>query len=160
MDHHLWAGQRSAGGESVIGAVEVAAAVMQSSSSMNRSRPGAEQAGQTTAEPEGRRSRRSNCSGMTRRCSAIFWMALTVLPAVPLAAQQPQPVPPKIKTFLEKCERSRRGAIVELEQSLRGLRSGQLKAKDMAGRVKRIEADLARLEAKKTLIVPTFIFPP
>ena len=90
---------------------------------------------------------------------ALFGVVLIVLPTPSWAADRTQPIPPKIKTFLELCERSRRAAIVDAEQSLRGLRSGQIKTKNVAERIKNVEADLEMLRAKKTLIVPTLIFP-
>src|ERR1051325_1133218 len=91
---------------------------------------------------------------------ALLLIGVVVLPAVARGADRAEPVPPKIKNFLEQCERSRKAAIVNSEESLRKLRSGQVKTRGVAGRIKALEADLERLQAKKTLIIPTLDFLP
>src|SRR5438270_453890 len=78
--------------------------------------------------------------GPASACLYLLGLLLLVRPA--FGAQPIGLAPPrKIKTFLENCERSRRGAIVELEQQLRGVRSGRIRPKDRQRRIREIELD-------------------
>jgi hypothetical protein len=106
------------------------------------------------------RAGRPGCRIQPIQAVALMFVVLSTLPPARLIGQQPAAVPPKIHTFLENCDRARRAAIIDLEQTLRGLRSGQKKAKDVPARIKSIEEDLERLRANKTLIVPTLVFLP
>jgi hypothetical protein len=67
--------------------------------------------------------------------------------------------PPKIAAFLKQCETSRRGAIAQLEHSLRGLQS-QDASPETAGRIAKIQADLRALRANKEPVVAPLAFPP
>ncbi|MBI3839877.1 MAG: hypothetical protein HY288_18290 [Planctomycetia bacterium] len=72
----------------------------------------------------------------------------------------PEPAPARIKAFLETCETARRGAIVQQEHTLRGLRSQQTASPAVARRIVEVEDDLRVLRANKEPVVPTLIFPP
>ena len=78
-------------------------------------------------------------------------------------AAQDQPVKPdaaKIEAFLKLCETSRRGAILQLEHTLRGLRAQGDRTPEMARQIARIEANLRVLQANKEPVVPTLVYPP
>jgi len=70
----------------------------------------------------------------------------------------PDTAPPdKIARFLERCETSRRGAVLQIEHKLRGLRnSGSADAHEIA----RLENQLRLLQANQTPVVPELSFPP
>jgi hypothetical protein len=69
-------------------------------------------------------------------------------------------VPAKIEAFLKLCETSRKGAIVQLEYTLRGLRSQDSKSPDTLRRIASVEEDLRTLRANEQPVVPTLAFPP
>ncbi len=79
-----------------------------------------------------------------------------------LAAQAPAagPVPPKIVVFLEKCEDTRRGAILQIEHQLRGLRRETPASKQTIRQINLLEEQLRTLHTNKTLLVPPLSFPP
>jgi hypothetical protein len=78
----------------------------------------------------------------------------TSAPAAPIA------IPPRIEKFLQACETSRRGAIVQLEYELRGLRAGGDTSPKAAERIRKIEARLEALRANREPVVPALAFPP
>ncbi len=69
-------------------------------------------------------------------------------------------VPPKIEAFVQQCETSRRGAILQLEHTLRGLRSQGSKSPETLRRIAKTEEDLLTLRANKEPVVPPLRFPP
>src|SRR5437016_4432357 len=69
-------------------------------------------------------------------------------------------VPAKVEAFLKLCESSRRGAILQLEHTLRGLRSQSPKSPQVTRQIAKIEEDLRVLRANKEPVVPTLGFPP
>ncbi len=70
------------------------------------------------------------------------------------------PIPAKIEAFLRNCETNRRGAILQLEHTLRGLRNQEEQTPEVARRIKSIEDDLQVLKANKQPVVSTLSFPP
>jgi hypothetical protein len=72
----------------------------------------------------------------------------------------PEPIPARVKAFLETCETARRGAIAQLEHTLRGLRSQKPTSSAATRRIAEIEEDLRVLRAGKEPVVPTLVFPP
>jgi hypothetical protein len=71
-----------------------------------------------------------------------------------------QAVPAKIADFLELCESSRRGAIAELEHTLRGLRSQPGATRATRLQIARAEEQLRVLRANAKPVVPQLAFPP
>ncbi len=69
-------------------------------------------------------------------------------------------VPAKIEAFLKLCETSRKGAILQLEYTLRGLRSQEPKTPDAMRRIAAVEEDLRVLRANEQPLVPGLAFPP
>jgi hypothetical protein len=69
-------------------------------------------------------------------------------------------IPAKIESFLRNCETNRRGAILQLEHTLRGLQNQADQTPQVASRIKAIEGDLQVLKANKQPIVSTLSFPP
>ena len=80
--------------------------------------------------------------------------------ATQAAAPAGTPIPAKIEAFLRNCETNRRGAILQLEHTLRGLQNHGAQTPDVARRIKTIESDLQVLRANKQPIVSTLSFPP
>jgi hypothetical protein len=78
-------------------------------------------------------------------------------------AKAPAP-PPKIAKLLELCETSRRGAILQIEHKLRGLRQGQGGQGDEASaartEITELERQLKFLHTTPLAVVPTLSFPP
>jgi hypothetical protein len=70
------------------------------------------------------------------------------------------PSPARIKAFLETCETARRGEILQLEHTLRGLRSQSPTSPIAMRRIAGLEEDLRLLRANKEPLVPTLAFPP
>jgi hypothetical protein len=70
------------------------------------------------------------------------------------------PVPARIEAFLKNCETNRRGAILQLEHTLRGLRNQGEQTPEAARRIKSMEDDLQVLKANKQPVVSTLSFPP
>jgi hypothetical protein len=83
-----------------------------------------------------------------------------LLAAAPQSAARPLSVPPRIEAFLNLCETSRRGAIAQLEFTLRGLRAETVKSPDSSRRIAEIEENLRVLRANRQPVVPTFYYPP
>jgi hypothetical protein len=69
-------------------------------------------------------------------------------------------VPAKIERFLELCETSRRGAILQLEHQLRGLRNQKSPTLGAGRQIARLEAQLQSLNANTQPVVPQLAFPP
>ncbi len=78
-----------------------------------------------------------------------------------LAAQAPaeQAVPPKIASFLAQCETSRRGALLQIEHRLRGLRRETPRSPASARQIAQLEERLRALESGQELVVPPLSFP-
>jgi len=70
------------------------------------------------------------------------------------------PEPAKIGAFLDKCETARRGAILQLEHRLRGLKSGQQRVTHTQREIAKAEENLRVLRANEQPVVPTLAFPP
>jgi hypothetical protein len=68
--------------------------------------------------------------------------------------------PSKIETFLKQCETNRRGAILQLEFKLRGLRNQRPMSPQVSAQINSVEEDLRILRANQHLVVPTLAFPP
>src|SRR4051812_20573021 len=90
--------------------------------------------------------------------SGFIGLLLLIAPADAPSADRPSPE--QIKAFLERCETGRRGTILQLEHTLRGLRSQSSTSLATARRIKQVEEDLRRLRANTEPLVPTLTFPP
>jgi hypothetical protein len=98
-----------------------------------------------------------------RRKLRVTLLAILVLGLIAEAQAQtarPPATPPKIEAFLKQCETSRRGAILQLEYKLRGLKSDGSKSLETMARAARIEKDLRALRSNKEPVVPAISFPP
>jgi hypothetical protein len=82
-----------------------------------------------------------------------------LLAAAPQAAPASAPSP-KIEAFLDLCETARRGAIAQLEFTLRGLRAESLKTPETKRHIADVEENLRVLRANRQPVVPTFYYPP
>jgi hypothetical protein len=65
-----------------------------------------------------------------------------------------------LQAFAEQCETLRRGTILKLEESLRGLKSGQVVTPDKPGSIRQTEADIEALRNRRRMVVPMLRFPP
>jgi hypothetical protein len=99
--------------------------------------------------------------------SAIRLAALIVAMAsgaasTPARGQAPRaaPLSPAQKAFADECETLRRGTILKLEESLRGLKSGRLVVPDVPGTIRQTEADISALRTNQRVIIPMLRFPP
>ncbi len=85
-------------------------------------------------------------------------------PASPAPSPAAKPTPAtlaKIEAFVKHCDTSRRGAIMSLEHTLRGLNSASAKNNPQAPRqIAAVEAELRVLRANKEPVVPPLSFPP
>src|ERR1700680_1178177 len=91
----------------------------------------------------------------------LAWLFISLVQAGPAGTPPVQePVPARVKAFLETCETARRGALVQLEHTLRGLRSQQNTSAAVTRQIAEIEDDLRALRANKEPVVPTLVFPP
>jgi hypothetical protein len=92
-------------------------------------------------------------------------MSLAYLICVLAALQTPvndspaASAPPQIAQFLNLCETTRRGAILQLEHELRKLKSAPT-AERSAVRIAQLDTRLKELQSGRELIVPTISFPP
>ncbi len=82
-----------------------------------------------------------------------------------LAAAQVRPiqevaVPPKIEKFLKLCETSRRGAILQIEHTLRRLRRQSPATRETSQRMANLERQLRVLRSNARPVVPQLTFPP
>lgn len=66
----------------------------------------------------------------------------------------------KIEKFLKLCETSRRGAIAQIEHSLRGLRRQALATGETSRRMAHLEEQLGVLRSYARPVVPQIAFPP
>jgi hypothetical protein len=92
-------------------------------------------------------------------------LAATLLALAASVAADPQPsqpptAPAKVEAFVKHCETSRRGAIMTLEHTLRGLQAREAKSPEVAKQIASVEADLRVLRANKEPLVPPLGFPP
>jgi hypothetical protein len=92
-------------------------------------------------------------------------LVAVILFAATLAAQvgSPPAAPPKVAKFLEQCENSRRGAILQIEHKLRSLRREHPGADGRrAGNreIAELERQLKFLETTPLPMLPTLSFPP
>lgn len=89
---------------------------------------------------------------------------LTLLSCVLAVAQngptQEAAVPAKIERFLELCETSRRGAVLQLEHTLRGLRNQGPTTPEVGRRIAQLEEQLRALQSNAQPVVPQMAFPP
>jgi hypothetical protein len=69
-------------------------------------------------------------------------------------------IPPKIEAFLKHCETTRRGSILELEHTLRGLRRQSPQSAEVVRRIKEAQTNLETLQANEHPVVGTLAFPP
>jgi|GEM_PF-2472021 len=83
---------------------------------------------------------------------------IAVLPMQP-AATKPAVAPPRIARFLELCETTRRGAILQLEHELRNQRNAP-SAQRSPLKISQLETRLKQLQSGQELTVPTISFPP
>jgi hypothetical protein len=90
--------------------------------------------------------------------SQILVLCLLAPAADPAAKPALQPA--RIEAFLRLCETSRRGAILQLEHTLRGLRSQGSKSPEVTRQIVKIEENLRVLRANKEPLVPALTFPP
>ena len=88
----------------------------------------------------------------------LFECAL-LLPLLVAQAPAEQAVPPKIAKFLEQCETSRRGAVLQIEHRLRGLRQESPRSATSARQIVQLEEQLRDLESGRQLVVPPISFP-
>jgi hypothetical protein len=80
--------------------------------------------------------------------------------AVSQVAGPSETSPSKIEAFLKQCETNRRGAILQLEFKLRGLRNQKPMSQQVTAQIKSVEEDLRILRANEHPVVPTLSFPP
>lgn len=76
------------------------------------------------------------------------------------AAAQAETIPARIEHFLELCETSRRGAILQVEHQLRGLRNRASATRATSGQIARLEEQLRILRTNAKPVVPQLSFPP
>jgi hypothetical protein len=69
-------------------------------------------------------------------------------------------VSPKIEAFLKLCETNRRGAILQLEHTLRGLQRQSPRSSEVVHRIDETQESLRALRANEHLVVGTLSFPP
>lgn len=72
----------------------------------------------------------------------------------------PKPSAAKIEAFLKLCETTRRGAILQFEHELRGLRGSGAQGAKTRRRMHELQLHLEALRAGRHLVVPTLSFPP
>jgi hypothetical protein len=85
-------------------------------------------------------------------------LLLCVLATAPEPAAG-EAIPAKIEAFLKSCESSRRGAILQSEHKLRGLRR-QSASPELQRQIARVETELRVLRANERPVVPQLAFPP
>jgi hypothetical protein len=74
--------------------------------------------------------------------------------------RQPPTAPANVEAFVKHCETSRRGAIMTLEHTLRGLQARNAKTPEVTRHIAEVEADLRVLRSNKEPLVPPLGFPP
>lgn len=85
---------------------------------------------------------------------------LCLLAATQIRPTQAEIVPPKIEKFLKACEISRRGAILQLEGTLRALRRQSPATRETSHRAADLEEQLRVLRMRESPVVPQIAFPP
>ena len=97
----------------------------------------------------------------------MFLAALAILAAWAMASAAARgqtarsaPLSAPLQGFADECETLRRGTILKLEETLRGLKSGNLVVPDRPGTIRQTEADIAALRTRQRVIVPMLHFPP
>ncbi len=85
---------------------------------------------------------------------------LALLVATWAQADQPAEPPVKIARFLEQCETLRRGSILQIEHTLRGLRHDDTGDAQTRRRIRRLEEQLRLLKSPRQPVVPELSFPP
>jgi hypothetical protein len=93
---------------------------------------------------------------MTSIHLGLLLCVLGIAPEQPAAGE---PTPAKIEAFLKSCESSRRGAVLQLEHKLRGLRR-QSATSEQQRQIARAETELRLLRANERPVVPQLPFPP
>jgi hypothetical protein len=93
-------------------------------------------------------------------CAIVFLAAAVAIHADAQDKQRPPALSPELRRFAEECDILRRGRIHKLEESIRGLRSGQIPAKHKDAEIRQNQADIAALRARKQIPVPSLRFPP
>jgi hypothetical protein len=73
---------------------------------------------------------------------------------------QAESAPARIERFLELCEASRRGAILQAEHALRGLRNQTPGTSTIRRQIAQLEEQLRVLRANARPVVPPLTFPP
>lgn len=86
---------------------------------------------------------------------------ICVITMLPMQAATPAPptASPRIARFLELCETTRRGAILQLEHELRKQKNAAATERSPV-RISQLEGRLKDLQSGQELIVPTISFPP
>jgi hypothetical protein len=90
-------------------------------------------------------------------CTVLLSCTWVAVVAGPVGGQ---PIPPKIERFLELSERSRRGSILQLEHTLRGLRNQAPPTRETSLRIAQLEEQLRVLRSAAQPVVPPLAFPP
>jgi hypothetical protein len=88
----------------------------------------------------------------------VFALAMLAALATGASARAQAP-PPKIETFLKRCETNRRGRILELEHTLRRLRH-QAQSAQVVAQTRQLQDELRLLRANQDLLIPTLAYPP
>jgi hypothetical protein len=81
-----------------------------------------------------------------------------VQPAIGQTAESPK-LSPELRKFADECEVLGRGTVLKIEETMRGLRSGQVKSKNSAAAIKRCQADIAEIKSRDRVIVPSMHYP-
>ncbi len=71
----------------------------------------------------------------------------------------PAELSPELRKFADECDLLGRGTILKLEETVRGLVSGQVKSKDSTAAIRRCQVDIAEIKSHERVIVPTLHFP-
>jgi hypothetical protein len=94
---------------------------------------------------------------------AMLLVTIVIVSATAISqvgAEVRPPIPAKIEKFLRNCETNRRGTILRLEHTLRGLQNQASQTSDIARQIASLEDDLRGLRANKQPVVSTLSFPP
>ncbi|MEX0678082.1 MAG: hypothetical protein WD063_13455 [Pirellulales bacterium] len=85
---------------------------------------------------------------------------LCLLAVAETGVAQEGAVPAKIEKFLKLCETSKRGAILNLEHELRGLRRQAPQTREASRHIANLEEQLRVLRSNERPVVPPIAFPP
>lgn len=97
---------------------------------------------------------------MIRLCLSYLTLLSCALAVAQDGPTREGAVPAKIERFLELCETLRRGAVLQLEHSLRGLRNQQPMTREVGRRIAQLEEQLQALQSNSQPVVPQIAFPP